>query len=141
MVYREVLQSNISDCVCMNDVWTLFLYDCLVIATMWLSPCYWICFFSFMNYSIDSAAPGKVSNLKVSRTADNKTVHAQWDKLDTTPPVGVVEVYHIEYRQFTRKSVSSIRNSPDRTIVIISNVIDADSYEVCEMEWRVCGLI
>ena len=60
----------------------------------------------------------------------DKTIQAKWDKVVTTPPMGAVEVYYIEYRRFGKKSVSSIRNLADQTSVVISNVIPTDSYEV-----------
>ena len=66
----------------------------------------------------------------VFRTEDNKTVFAMWDKLETTSPVGVVEEYYVEYREFAKKSASTISKSPDQTSVYIINVINANSYEV-----------
>ncbi len=74
-------------------------------------------------------APGLVQNLEVSRLPD-KALQAKWDKIETMASVGVVIEYHIEYRQYTKKSVSSIRNSADQTTVQITNVIEEDSYEV-----------
>ncbi len=88
--------------------------------------------FFFSSFSLLAcAAPGAVSNFVVLRTTDKKTVQAKWDKVETTPPVGVVAVYQIEYRQYSKKSVSSIKNSADQTTVTISNVVNSDSYEVC----------
>ncbi len=57
-------------------------------------------------------------------------MYAKWDKLVTTPPMGVVEEYHIEYRPFEKKSANSIRNMPDKTEITISNVVDAGLYQV-----------
>jgi len=69
-----------------------------------------------------------VTNFIVTRKG--KTLQATWDKLETTPPMGVVEGYHIEYRQYTKKSVSTIWNFPDQTTVVITNIVETDSYEV-----------
>ena len=68
-------------------------------------------------------APSEITNLKVSRTKDNKTIIAEWDE----PDVDVYE-YEVQYRNSKRRSNTIVVFS---TIAIIQDVEDANDYEVC----------
>ncbi len=71
-----------------------------------------------------------VEGLKVRRTLDNKTVHAFWEELKTTLPVGVVSRYKIEYRDNQKNSVSTVFQLAKYNFLVVTNVINANTYEV-----------
>lgn len=83
------------------------------------------------------SVPGVISDLKVQRSEDNKQVIAQWGSVETTPPVGMVARYEIEYRDSEKGSVSTVFHSPRFNYLVVTNVINANSYEVGT---RVCDL-
>ena len=75
-----------------------------------------------------------VTITSVQRTKDNQTVVAFWERLNTILPVGEVQRYEVEFRDFlpadtntfeTRVYVSSRFN-----YIVISRIKNADTYEV-----------
>ena len=75
------------------------------------------------------AAPPVVKGLTVTRDPDNKQVQSRWEPVETAPPVGVVVLYQIQYRD-SKGSIMTVFRSSKFTSVVLNNVIDANSYEV-----------
>ena len=71
-----------------------------------------------------------VSNLAVSRTKNNKSLLAQWDKLASELPVGEIVVYQIEYRNQGKDIIMTARISATFDFFSILELEDASSYEV-----------
>lgn len=71
-----------------------------------------------------------IKNLKVERSRDNKTVVARWEHVETTLPVGRVTRYEIEYRDLQKGSVSRVFHSFRYNYLVVTNVVNANSYEV-----------
>ena len=76
------------------------------------------------------SVPEVITDLKVQRSVDNKQVVAQWGSVETTPPVGTVARYQIQYRDSEKGSVSTVFHSPRFNFLVVTNVINANSYEV-----------
>ena len=74
--------------------------------------------------------PGVIEDLKVLRTGDNKTVFADWGDVVSTPPEGVVARYEIHYRDSQKGTVNAVFHSKRYSYLVVSNVINANSYEV-----------
>ena len=71
-----------------------------------------------------------VSNLAVSRTQNNKSLLAQWDKLESQLPVGEIAVYQVEYRNKGKDIVMTARISATFDYFSIFELEDASAYEV-----------
>ena len=71
-----------------------------------------------------------VSNLAVSRTRNNKSLLAQWDKLESQLPVGEIVVYQVEYRNKGKDIVMTARISATFDFFSILELEDASAYEV-----------
>ena len=72
-----------------------------------------------------------VSNLAVSRTKNNKSLLAQWDKLVSQLPVGEIVIYQIEYRNKGKDIIMTARISATFDFFSILELEDASAYEVC----------
>lgn len=83
------------------------------------------------NFSYTYAVPVEtVSNLAVSRTKNNKSLLAQWDKLVSELPVGEIVVYQIEYRNKGKDIIMTARISATFDFFSILELEDASAYEV-----------
>ncbi len=67
----------------------------------------------------------------MQRTVDNKTLFADWSDVKTTPPVGRVERYWVEYRDFGKDDSSNSAVLDFKySYLVVSPVQDAQNYEV-----------
>ena len=71
-----------------------------------------------------------VSNLEVSRTQNNKSLLAQWEKLESERPVGEIVVYQIEYRNKGKDIIMTARIAATYDFFSILELEDASAYEV-----------
>ena len=71
-----------------------------------------------------------VSNLEVSRTSNDKSLFAHWDKLESERPVGEIVVYQIEYRNKGKDIIMTARISATFDFFSILELEDASAYEV-----------
>lgn len=70
-------------------------------------------------------------SLKVQRTLDNKTLFADWSDVKTTPPVGLLAQYWVEYRDFDKdESTNNAILDPKFSYLVVSPVQDAQNYQV-----------
>jgi hypothetical protein len=74
-----------------------------------------------------------VQVFNVSRTKDNTTIIAYWQPLVTTPPVGQVVRYYVEYRDGSQGTSNTVFVSSSYNYIVIQNLLDANNYEV--MGW------
>ena len=74
-----------------------------------------------------------MQDLTVQRTVDDKTVVARWKAPETTPPVGEVARYQIQFRASEKQSFSTIFHTHIYNYVVIENVINANAYEVRDL--------
>jgi intein/homing endonuclease len=71
-----------------------------------------------------------VSNLRVSRTKNDKSLVARWEKLVSELPVGEIVVYQIEYRNRGKDIIMTARISATFDFFSILELEDASAYEV-----------
>lgn len=71
---------------------------------------------------------GLVQDLRVRRSADAKTLLAEWKAPDTTPPEGEVARYLVQYRDSDKGEVMEVGRIG--RVLVVNNVVDADNYEV-----------
>ena len=68
----------------------------------------------------------------VSRTQDNTTIVVYWQPLVTTPPVGQIVRYYVEYRDATKGTSNTVYVSSSYTYIVLQNLMNANNYEVME---------
>ena len=73
---------------------------------------------------------GAIQDLKVRQSADDKAVYAEWDDVVTTPPMGVVSRYFIEYRDANKGDIVQVIHSSKFSFLVVLNVMNANAYEV-----------
>jgi intein/homing endonuclease len=66
----------------------------------------------------------------VSRTKNNKSLVARWEKLASELPVGEIVVYQIEYRNRGKDIIMTARISATFDFFSILELEDASAYEV-----------
>ena len=71
-----------------------------------------------------------VDNLKVLRTKDNKTLFADWDDLKTTPPVGPVVRYRVQYRDSGKGANNTVILAAKYSYLVVTPVENAQNYQV-----------
>ena len=71
-----------------------------------------------------------VQIFNVSRTQDNTTIVAYWQPLETTPPVGGVVRYYVEYRDATKGTSNIVYVSSTYNYIVLQNLLNANNYEV-----------
>ncbi len=79
------------------------------------------------SHAYFSTVPGAIQDLKVRQSAD---VYAEWDDVVTTPPIGVVSRYLIEYRDANKGDIVQVIHSSKFSFLVVLNVMNANAYEV-----------
>ncbi len=82
------------------------------------------------SHTYFTTVPGAIQDLKVRQSADDKAVYAEWDDVVTTPPMGVVSRYFIEYRDANKGDIVQVIHSSKFSFLVVLNVMNANAYEV-----------